>query len=37
MDMHVAKPIELGKLHAALREMTEGSAAQVADHTGAAA
>jgi CheY-like chemotaxis protein len=37
MDMHVAKPIELSKLHAALREMTEGSAAQVKDHAGAAA
>ena len=24
MDLHVAKPIELGKLHAALREATEG-------------
>ena len=28
MDLHVAKPIELGKLHAALREVTANSGAQ---------
>jgi signal transduction histidine kinase len=37
MDLHVAKPIELSKLHAALREVTEGGAATVADSAGAAA
>jgi CheY-like chemotaxis protein len=30
MDLHVAKPIELSKLHAALREVTEGGPATVA-------
>ena len=37
MDLHVAKPIELSKLHAALREVTEGGAASVKDSAGAAA
>src|SRR6185437_9943852 len=31
MDLHVAKPIELSKLHAALREVTEGGPATVKD------
>jgi signal transduction histidine kinase len=37
MDLHVAKPIELSKLHAALREATEGQANCPVDGTGAAA
>jgi signal transduction histidine kinase/ActR/RegA family two-component response regulator len=37
MDLHVAKPIELSKLHAALREATEGQTGPLADGTGAAA
>jgi signal transduction histidine kinase len=36
MDLHVAKPIELSKLHAALRQMTEGGPATVKDSTAAA-
>jgi signal transduction histidine kinase/ActR/RegA family two-component response regulator len=37
MDLHVAKPIELSKLHAALREVTDGGPATVRDAAGAAA
>ena len=37
MDLHVAKPIELSKLHAALREVTDGGLATVKDAAGAAA
>jgi signal transduction histidine kinase len=37
MDMHVAKPIELSKLHAALRQVTEGSSEAVLGSAGAAA
>ena len=37
MDLHVAKPIELSKLHAALREVTEGGPSTLADSAGAAA
>jgi CheY-like chemotaxis protein len=37
MDLHVAKPIELSKLHAALREVTEGGPATVRGSAGAAA
>ena len=36
MDLHVAKPIELSKLHAALRQVTEGGPATVKDSTAAA-
>jgi signal transduction histidine kinase len=32
MDLHVAKPIELTKLHAALRQVTEGGPATVKDN-----
>jgi len=37
MDLHVAKPIELSKLHAALREATEGQIDAALGGTGAAA
>ena len=37
MDLHVAKPIELSKLHAALREATEGQSGPVLGDAGAAA
>ncbi|MGZ3346324.1 MAG: ATP-binding protein [Caulobacteraceae bacterium] len=36
MDLHVAKPIELSKLHAALREATEGQTGPVLGGAGAA-
>ncbi|MGZ3313834.1 MAG: ATP-binding protein [Caulobacteraceae bacterium] len=37
MDLHVAKPIELSKLHAALREVTEGGGSTLLGTAGAAA
>jgi signal transduction histidine kinase len=37
MDLHVAKPIELSKLHAALREATEGQTGLIVGSAGAAA
>ena len=37
MDLHVAKPIELSKLHAALREVTEAGPAPFQGSAGAAA
>jgi len=37
MDLHVAKPIELSKLHAALRQVTEGGGGAVLGSAGAAA
>jgi two-component system, sensor histidine kinase len=35
MDLHVAKPIELSKLHSALRQVTEGGPATVNDNAAA--
>ena len=37
MDLHVAKPIELSKLHAALREVTDGGGSALLGAAGAAA
>ncbi len=37
MDLHVAKPIELSRLHAALRQVTEGVPAKPLSGAGAAA
>jgi CheY-like chemotaxis protein len=37
MDLHVAKPIELSKLHAALRQVTEPGGSALLGAAGAAA